>query len=65
VGGQAISVADLKVFVALTPLLKGAIDHIPASTFQPFGKVLGLHEAVKAHPRIVAWYARTSDRVTA
>jgi prostaglandin-H2 D-isomerase / glutathione transferase len=58
IGGAAISVADLKVFVALGPLLKGAIDHIPPETFRGFSRLLQLFEAVKAHPRVVAWYAR-------
>jgi glutathione S-transferase len=58
VGGATMSVADLKIFVALTPLLKGAIDHIPADTFKKFPKLLRLYEAVKSHPKVVAWYAR-------
>jgi len=57
-GGASISVADLKVFVLLSPLLKGTIDHIPPDNFKAFPKLLGLFEAVKAHPRVVAWYAR-------
>jgi glutathione S-transferase len=59
IGGATLSVADLKVFVALTPLLKGAIDHIPADTFKKFPKLLRLYEAVKSHPKVVAWYARS------
>ena len=58
VGGAAISVADIKLFVALTPLLKGTIDHIAPETFKPFSKLIALVEAVKAHPKVVAWYAR-------
>ena len=57
-GGDALSVADLKVFVALSPILKGSIDHVPPETLKPFPKVLRLVEAVKAHPRVAAWYAR-------
>jgi glutathione S-transferase len=59
IGGATLSVADLKVFVVLTPLLKGAIDHIPADTFKKFLKLLRLYEAVKSHPKVVAWYARS------
>lgn len=58
VGGSALSVADLKLFVALGPLLKGTIDHIPPETFKPYPKLLALLEAVKAHPKVVEWYAR-------
>lgn len=57
-GGAALSVADLKLFVALTSLLEGRIDDIPSSTFQPFAKLLALVAAVKAHPKVVAWNAR-------
>ncbi len=58
VGGAALSVADLKLFVALTPILKGSIDHLPPGIFKPFSKLLALVEAVKAHPAVVKWYAR-------
>jgi glutathione S-transferase len=58
VGGAAISVADLKVFVVLAPILAGKMDHLPPETFRPFPGVLRLFEAVKSHPRVVAWYGR-------
>ena len=58
VGGAAIQVADLKVFVVLTPLLKGTIDHISPEAFKPFPKLLRHYEAVKTHPKVVAWNAR-------
>jgi glutathione S-transferase len=57
-GGEAISVADLKVFVVLAPILKGIIDHVSPDVLAPFSRVLRLVEAVKAHPRVVAWHAR-------
>lgn len=59
VGGAALSVADLKLFVAFGPLLGGKIDHIPPETFKPFPKLLALFDAVKKHPRVVAWYSRS------
>ncbi|MBS1150764.1 MAG: hypothetical protein H6Q89_2462, partial [Myxococcaceae bacterium] len=49
---------DLKLFVALTPLLEGKIDHVPPDTFKPFSRLRALIEAVKAHPKVAAWYAR-------
>lgn len=58
VGGSELSVADLKIFVGMTALLAGKIDHIPPSVFAPFTKVLALVAAVKAHPKVVGWYAR-------
>lgn len=57
-GGASLSVADLKLFVAMTPLLSAKIDHVPAETFKPFPKLVALVTAVKAHPRVTAWYAR-------
>lgn len=59
-GGAALSVADLKLFVALTPLLAGKIDHVPAETFKPFPKLIALVDAVKKHARVVEWYAQPS-----
>ena len=57
-GGANLSVADLKLFVVMSPLLKGSIDHVPTSTFEPFPKLRAVVDAVKAHPKVVAWYAR-------
>jgi glutathione S-transferase len=59
-GGATLQVADLKVFVAMTPLLKGSIDHIPSDVFKAFPKLLRHYEAVQTHPKIVAWYARAA-----
>lgn len=58
VGGGALSVADLKLFVVMAPMVRGAIDHIPPTAFDAFPKLKGVFEAVKAHPKVVAWYAR-------
>jgi glutathione S-transferase len=58
VGGEALHVVDLKIFVAVGGYLKGNIDYIPADVFKTFPKLLGVHAAVKNDPRVVAWYAR-------
>jgi prostaglandin-H2 D-isomerase / glutathione transferase len=58
VGGSEIQVADLKLFVAMGALLKGSIDHIPTDVFKDFPKLTKHHAAVKAHPKVVEWYAR-------
>ena len=57
-GGAALSVADLKLFVSTSAILKGVVDFIPPTTFDPFPKLLALVAAVKTHPKVVAWYAR-------
>ena len=59
--GAEIHVVDLKLFVALGPFLRGAIDHVPAMVFDGAPKLLRLVAAVKDHPGVVAWYARTAS----
>jgi glutathione S-transferase len=58
IAGAAIHVADLKLFVALTPFLQGKIDHVPADILKAHGKLTRHYDAVKSHPKVVAWYAR-------
>jgi len=57
VGGDRISVADLKLYVAMRSYSKGVFDHIPATILDEFPKITGLMEAVAAHPRIADWLA--------
>lgn len=57
VGGSQISVADLKLFVAMGSYTKGTYDFIPANILDPFPKITALMDAVAAHPRVVDWYA--------
>ncbi len=58
IGGEKISVADLKIFVVLGLYLKGGVDHVPATVFDGSPKVVAVHNAVKAHPAVQAWYAQ-------
>jgi glutathione S-transferase len=58
VGGAALHVVDLKIFVALTPYLKGNIDYVSTDVFKSFPRLLGVYDAVRAHPKVQAWYAR-------
>jgi len=60
-GGTALSVADLKLFVVLGWLKGGALDHVPTNVLAPFPKLEQLHDSVKQHPRVVAWYARAAS----
>jgi glutathione S-transferase len=60
VGGAKIGVADLKIYVAVSTFIKGVIDHIPTDVFKAFPKLTALHAAVKAHPKVAEWQARTS-----
>lgn len=58
VGGEALSVADLKLFVAMRSYTTGVYDHVPATILEPFTKITGLMEAVAAHPRVADWHSR-------
>lgn len=58
-GGAALSVADLKLFVLLGWLKKGVLDHVPPEVVAPFGRLERLYAAVKEHPKVVEWYARS------
>jgi glutathione S-transferase len=60
VGGKEPHVVDLKLFVALGPYLKGSIDYVPTDVFKAFPKLLGVFEAVKQHPKVQAWYAKSA-----
>ena len=57
-GGPDISVADIKLFIVLGWLKGGVLDHVPTDVISGFPKLEKLHEAVKTHPKVVAWYAR-------
>ena len=57
-GGSEISVADIKLFIVTGWLKGGILDHIPKTVLDGFPKLEKLYESVKAHPKIVAWYAR-------
>ena len=58
VGGASLQVSDLKLFVVMTPLMKGSMDHVPAAVFGDFPKLSKHYDAVKAHPKVTEWYAR-------
>jgi glutathione S-transferase len=58
VGGETLQVVDIKLFVTMSPFMKGAIDHVPSDVFKAFPKLLRLFDAVKSHPKTVAWYAK-------
>ncbi len=60
VGGERISVADLKLFVVLNWFAKGVLDHVPRDVFSGFPKLVRLFESVKSHPRVVDWTSRAA-----
>src|SRR5258708_19907799 len=56
--GAKLSVADLKLFVAVGAYLKGTIDYIPTDVFRAFPKPLRLVDAAKPPPTSPDSYAR-------
>jgi glutathione S-transferase len=58
-GGEKIHVVDLKLHLAVRWFIGGKVDHIPATIFAGFPRLMGVHEAVRDHAGVKAWYART------
>jgi prostaglandin-H2 D-isomerase / glutathione transferase len=56
--GATIHVVDLKLHMAVRWFLGGKVDHIPATIFSGFPKLMGVHDAVREHPGVKAWYAK-------
>jgi glutathione S-transferase len=57
-GGDRIQVVDLKLHMALRWLTGGKLDYVPATVFAGYAKLVGVHDAVRDHPAIRAWYAK-------
>lgn len=51
-GGEAPSVADLKLFIIMRSIVDGGIDHVPPTAFAEFSRLSRLFEAVRSHPRV-------------
>lgn len=58
VGGDKISVADLKLYVSMNMLKFGNVDHIPTDYFDAFPKFTALYDAVHNHPGVVEFQGR-------
>jgi len=54
-GGDALSVADLKLYIAMRGYQKGVYDYIAADVLEPFPKIVALCAAVAADPRVAEW----------
>jgi glutathione S-transferase len=55
--GEKIHVVDLKLFIAVRWLAGGHLDHIPPTLFAGCPKLIGVADAVQAHPDVQRWYA--------
>lgn len=56
--GATLMVADIKLYMGVRWFRSGVVDHIPASVFDAFPKLVRHHDAVAAEPRIAAWRAK-------
>ena len=56
--GAKIHVVDLKLHMAVRWFLGGKVDHIPATIFAAFPKVMAVHDAVRDHAGVKSWYAK-------
>jgi glutathione S-transferase len=56
--GAKLHVVDLKLHMAATWFAGGKVDHIPATIFSAFPKLMRVHDAVGGDARVKAWRAR-------
>jgi prostaglandin-H2 D-isomerase / glutathione transferase len=57
-GGEKIHVVDLKIHMAVRWFSGGKVDHVPATIFAGYPKLMGVHDAVREHAGVRAWYAK-------
>jgi len=57
-GGAKLNVVDLKIHMAVRWFAGGKVDHIPATIFAGYPKLMRVHDAVRDHPGVKSWYAR-------
>jgi prostaglandin-H2 D-isomerase / glutathione transferase len=58
-GGTKLQVVDLKLHMVVRWFIGGKVDHIPATIFAGYPKLMGVHDAVRDHPGVKSWYAKS------
>jgi glutathione S-transferase len=58
-GGAKLNVVDLKLHMAVRWFSGGKVDHIPATIFAGYPKLMRVHDAVRDHPGVKSWYAKS------
>ena len=58
-GGAKLNVVDLKLHMAVRWFIGGRVDHIPATVFSGYPRLMRVHDAVRDDARVKAWYARS------
>ena len=57
-GGEKLNVVDLKLYMAVRWFIGGKVDHIPATIFSAYPKLIRVYEAVGEHPGVKSWNAK-------
>jgi len=57
-GGAKLNVVDLKLHMAVRWFIGGNVDHIPATIFAGYPKLLRVHDVVRDHSGVKSWYAK-------
>lgn len=58
-GGAKLHVVDLKLHMAVRWFIGGKVDHVPATVFADYPRLMRVHDAVRDHAGVKAWYARS------
>jgi glutathione S-transferase len=58
-GGAKLQVVDLKLHMAVRWFIGGKVDHIPATIFAGYPKLMQAHDAVRDHAGVKSWYAKS------
>ena len=56
--GNELQVVDLKLYMTVGWFIGGKVDHIPATVFAGYPKLLRVHGAVRDHAGVKSWYAK-------
>ncbi len=57
-GGAKPNVVDVKLHMAVRWFIGGKVDHIPATIFSAYPKLMRVHDAVRDHAAVKGWYAK-------
>jgi glutathione S-transferase len=58
-GGAKLHVVDLKLHMAVRWFIGGKVDHIPATVFAGYPRLMRVHDAVLDHVGVKSWYAKS------
>ena len=59
-GGAALQVADIKLYMVVRWLTTGVVDHVPTTVFDHCPKLMRLYRAVGEHAGVKAWLAKSA-----